>query len=380
MNLKNKKILKICSPQLGMDPNSDLGGEVHDHFILQGLANLGHKIFVYLPKERPYQKNSNIVVTRAPFKHILAITFNLLVIPYLFKTYYKDKFDILRVHNPYFVGLAALLFKFLNPKVPVVVTHHLIPQNFLFDLLNRIFAKKYDAIITVSNYVKNKLAKRYKLPSKKIFVIYNGVAKGYKFVFKNPKLIKKYNLESKIVLLFMGLLIDRKNPMYLLELFKNIKINRKNTSLMICGRGPLEAKMKSFVKDNKIQDVIFTGTVFDKDKIDHLNLCDIYLHPAIDEGLPLSTLEAMACQKPVIINDAYSASEIIENGKNGFICKINNKADWLEKINKLVINKNLRQEMGIVSARLIKEKFQWHYSVKEHLKVYETVIKINQNG
>lgn len=138
--------------------------------------------------------------------------------------------------------------------------------------------------------------------------------------------------------------------------------------------------MKSFVKDNKIQDVIFTGTVFDKDKIDHLNLCDIYLHPAIDEGLPLSTLEAMACQKPVIINDAYSASEIIENGKNGFICKINNKADWLEKINKLVINKNLRQEMGIVSARLIKEKFQWHYSVKEHLKVYETVIKINQNG
>ena len=107
--------MKVCSPQLGLSPNSDLGGEVHDHFILQGLANRGHKIFVFLPKDKDYQHNKNIVVSRAPFKHIPAITFNLLIIPYLFKTYRKEKFDILRVHNPYFVGLGALFFKFFHP-------------------------------------------------------------------------------------------------------------------------------------------------------------------------------------------------------------------------------------------------------------------------
>jgi len=92
--------LKICSPQLGFNPNSDLGGEVHDHFVLHSLAKRGHTIFVYLPKDRPYGKHHNIIVQRAPFKHIPAFLFNFLIIPYLFSTYKKEKFDILiDLHN-----------------------------------------------------------------------------------------------------------------------------------------------------------------------------------------------------------------------------------------------------------------------------------------
>ena len=123
------KKLKICSPQLGLNPNSDLGGEVHDHFVLQSLAKNGHKIFIYLPKDRPYQRHHNIIVARAPIKHIPAILFNFLVIPYLFRTYKKEKFDILRVHNPYFVGLGALIFKIFHPQVPIATIHHLAENN-----------------------------------------------------------------------------------------------------------------------------------------------------------------------------------------------------------------------------------------------------------
>src|SRR4030042_5675118 len=137
-----KKTLKICCPQLGLNPNSDLGGEVHDHFVLHSLAKRGHKIFVYLPKDRPYEKHPNLIITRAPIKHIPALLFNFLVIPYLFKTYKKEKFDILRVHNPYFVGLGALFFKFFHPNVPIVTTHHLVEVSFLFDTINKITVPK----------------------------------------------------------------------------------------------------------------------------------------------------------------------------------------------------------------------------------------------
>ena len=104
-----KRILKICSPQLGLDPNSDLGGEVHDHHVLQGLAKRGHKIFVYLPKGRSYRKHKNIVVERVPFKHIPAFAFNFIALPYLFRTYNRERFDILRIHTPYFLGIAAFI-------------------------------------------------------------------------------------------------------------------------------------------------------------------------------------------------------------------------------------------------------------------------------
>ena len=111
--------LKICSPQLGFNPNSDLGGEVHDHFVLHSLAKRGHTIFVYLPKDRPYGKHHNIIVQRAPFKHIPAFLFNFLIIPYLFSTYKKEKFDIVHTHTPKPALLGQMAAKMAG--VPIII-------------------------------------------------------------------------------------------------------------------------------------------------------------------------------------------------------------------------------------------------------------------
>lgn len=367
--------MKICSPQLGLNPNSDLGGEVHDHFVIKHLAQRGHILFVYLPKGRPYHKHKNIIIERAAFKHIPALFFNILIIPYLFKTYKKEKFDVLRVHNPYFVGLGALFFKAFHPDVPIVTTHHLVENGMVFNLINRLTLSRYDAIITVSNYIKNWLIERYRVPRNKIIVIYNGVDKQLSPEPKDISLLKKYNLQGKIVLMYMGFLIERKNPLFLLKVYRNLKKKHKGVALLICGEGPLRNEMENFVEQNNLKDVVFAGRVFGQDKQKHFNLCDIFIMPSKNEGFGLVIGEAMACAKPVVITSAWSASEAITNGEEGFLAEAENEQDWYHKIEKLIQDKKRRQQMGQNGIKKTQAVFSWHKVVPQHERLFFRLTK-----
>ena len=362
-------ILKICSPQLGLNPNSDLGGEVHDHNVITGLARKGHKIFVYLPKNRNYQKHKNIIVSRAPFKHISAFAFNILVIPYLFKTYRREKFDILRVHNPYFVGLGALLFKFFHKNVSLVTTYHLVEEGFFFDLINRFTARRYDATIAVSNYVRKWPISEYTLDSYKVPIIYNGVSEQFRPHPKNNVLLQRYKIKNRFAILYMGLLIYRKNPLFLLKVFKQLKKTNYNLTLLICGKGPLKSHMEKYIRENHINDVIFVGVVQGQNKIDHFNLCDIFVLPSKNEGFGMVVAEAMKCAKPVVVSRNTSLLEIVEDEVDGLFANTNSSKEWSEKINDLIKNPILRKKMGEAAYKKISEKFSWRTSINLHEKL-----------
>lgn len=361
--------MKICSPQLGLSPQSELGGEVHDFNVLSALAKRGHQIFVYLPKDRQYEVHKNLNITVAPIKHIPAITFNLLVIPYLFKTYKKEKFDVLRVHNPYFVGLGALIFKMFHPEIPIVATHHLAEDDLIFDLINKFTAKRYDAIIAVSNHVKNWLINAYDVDKNKITTIYNGVDYSLKLAAKNEALIKKYNLKGKTVLFFMGLLVERKNPMFLLEIYKKVKETKKDTALIICGSGPLEGTMRDFVNANNLADVIFAGAVFGKEKNEYLNLCDIFVLPSKNEGFGIVIAEAMSCGKIPIVSKNTSLAEIVRNGKDGLTQEGYSPHDWSRKIIDLINTPSKRAVLSKNASIFAKENFNWDKIIISHEKL-----------
>lgn len=362
--------MKICSPQLGLDPNSCLGGEVHDYFVIKNLAKNGHKVYIYLPKGREYEKHKNIIVEHVPIKHIPAILYNLIVIPYLFKTYNREKFDILRIHNPYFLGLGALTFKFFHPNIPILTTYHLTEENPLYDFINRLTIKRYDKIVCVSNYLKNWIIKKYGVDEEKVTVIYNGVDPSLKPNVKNQTLEKKYNLKGKFTILFMGLLIQRKNPMFLLKVFKLLKAENDDVSLIICGKGPLKGQVNDFIKKNDLTDIHLIDSVYGKDKVDIFNLCDVFALPSSNEGFGLVVAEAMACAKPVIVAANSSLSEIVTNGKDGYLLNFNAQK-WVNKIKTLMSDKYLRERIGNNGKNKSKLQFNWEISSQK----YETVLK-----
>lgn len=365
--------MKICSPQLGLSSISNLGGEVHDHFVLQGLANKGHKIYAYLPKGGSYKKNKNIFVTRAPLKHIPAIIFNLIIIPYLFSTYKKEKFEILRVHNPYFVGVGALIFKLFKPQVKVIVTHHLSEESFFFSLINRLTVSRYDAIITVSKHLKAWLIASYNVNPNKVHIIYNGVDPKLEPRPKSPSLSKEFNLNGKFVLLFVGLLIKRKNPIFLLQVFKKLQKKGKNVSLIICGKGPLKAQIKNFIISNHLSNVHLLDEAFDDNKVNLFNLCDVFTLPSLKEGFGLVVAEAMACGKPVIASANSSLPEIVKPGENGYLLG-GDPQEWASKLLMLKKNNSLRRKLGENAAEKARKDFNWSKVITKHENVLKNLI------
>jgi len=368
--------MRICSPQLGLNPNSILGGEVFDREILLGLAKKGIKIEVILPKGKPYDHNiKNWHITTLPVKHFPAILANLIFIPYFFRVYAKRQFQIVRLHSPRYLGLGALIFKFFKPKVKLITTYHQFRESG-FGPFSKIVNNFWDHIICDSQNVKNKLIKSYKLSPSKITVVHNGVPNYLSPAAKDKKLIQKLKLEGKTVLLLMGLFIERKNPLFLLDLLAELSKTKPKLVSIFWGAGPLRSEIIKKAKELKVFDKIrIINPVFGPQKNKIHNLCNIFVHPALDEGFALAPLEAMACAKPVVMTKGYSASEAVQNGINGYLCSSNNENDWTHKLEKLILNSNLRKRLGEASLKKVKAEFQWNIAVGKHIKVIRNLIE-----
>src|SRR3990167_4035318 len=364
----------ICSPQLGLAPNSILGGEVFDRQILLGLAKRGIKVEIILPKGKPHDKKiKNWNVTYLPMSKFPAFFGNFLIIPYLFAVYKRRQFSILRIHSPKFLGLGCIFFRLFNKKVKLVATYHKFEES-NFGPFSKSINNYWDHIICDSQNVKDKLCKIYNIQPKKITVVHNGVPSYLKPVHKDIKLTRKLKLDGKIVLLFMGLFIERKNPLFLIDVLVNLSKKRPDLVLIFWGSGPLRSKIIQTAKKLMVYDKIrLIDHIFGSEKNKIHNLCDIFVHPALDEGFALAPLEAMACAKPVVMTRGYSAQEAVESGVNGFLCHSNDLDQWSNKISELANNPKLRIKMGKSSLMKVKKEFQWKFAVTIHEEVFKNL-------
>ena len=357
--------MQICSPQLGLSPQSNSGGEVYDREVISRLCQKGVKVHTLLPKGRSYPQINNLKINHAFIRpmtppHI----FNAFVFPYLLKTYLFTNFDILRVHNPYFVGPAALLFKYMFPKIPLVLSHLHLEGGFN-STLDRLTIKKYDHIITISKSTKNEIITNFNYPKSKISIAYPGVDSRFK-----PA--KKIN--TNLTLLFLGGLKQRKNPIFLLNLLKNLK--NKNLKLVFAGTGPLLKKLKVKTKllglTNQVE---FLGFVSEQDKVKVYQSADILLLPSLKEGFGMTIAEAGACAVPAVGANHYSISEIIKDNQTGLLAKPNDLNDWVKKLIQLIKSKQLRQKLGNSAQKHVRHQFTWEKNINLHLKVFNQLVK-----
>lgn len=362
--------MRICSPQLGLSPQSTLGGEVFDRYILEGLSDAGIKIEIILPKSKPIAPvKKNWIVTRIFLNRFPPQFFNIFLVPYLILINKSRKIDVIRLHQPQFTGLAAILTKFFNNNLKIIATYHQFNEsNFL--ILSKTINNFWDHIICDSENVKQKIIKQYQVPAKKVTVVHNGTPSYLKPAIKDKKLLRQLNLENQFVMLFMGFFIKRKNPLFLLDVISKIKEKHNNIVLIFWGTGPQKAAIiKKAETIGLMNNIRIHNPIFGPGKNLIHNLADIFVLPSIDEGFALAPLEAMACAKPVIMNKSHSASEAVSDNLNGYLCKINDENDWVEKINRLIEDVRLRNKMGQASLDKSQKEFQWDKSVDKHLQV-----------
>lgn len=374
-------MIKICSPQLGLSPVSSLGGEIYDYQTIKGYVEKGIKVFVYLPKGRLYDKSlKKMVVQQSFLKHIVPpIIYSFICLPYLFRTYRVEKFDILRIHVPRFLGLAGLIFNYFYPKVPILVSVVNVDDISHYYLIEKMILQKANKIIVQSEYMKKRTVKRFGISPSKIEVTFGGQIRSEKYKKKPIEAKKIYDTDK--VILFMGWLIGRKNPLFAYEVFKKCLNKEPNLKFVIIGNGLLKSELiKKVEYDNLADKVIFKDSAYGEEKAYFLSRADLVLVPSLDEGFGLIVTEAMSYKKVVIASNIEVFQEIISNGKDGFLLPLNKKQIWVDKIIELIRNKKIIQEISNNAKIKVERKFNWERTFDLNKKVVQELVYGKQNN
>jgi glycosyltransferase involved in cell wall biosynthesis len=170
-----------------------------------------------------------------------------------------------------------------------------------------------------------------------------------------PALKQALNLPQKgRIVLFSGKFIDKKRPMDLLQAF--VELQRQDAYLLFVGDGELRPKMETYIASQNAKNIIITGFVNQSLIPQYYAVADVFVMCSQEgETWGLSTNEAMNFAMPILLSDLTgSASDLVEEGKNGFVFKTGDIEALKTKLSKLLdlSDENLK-EMGLHSKNKI---------------------------
>lgn len=202
------------------------------------------------------------------------------------------------------------------------------------------------------NIKKNKLFfAPYSVDNERYINNFNKFTDNHKSNFR-----AKYNLpkDSKIIL-FVGKLIDKKNPLSLLSAYKNMIINNNiNVSLVFVGNGYLKNQLEKYCKVNNLKNVYFLGFLNQHQLPEIYYSSDIFCLPSgMGETWGLVVNEAMCFNLPIVISDLVgSSSDLVFDDYNGYKFENSNILDLQRKLEKTLSN-NSKMSFGLNSKNII---------------------------
>ena len=98
---------------------------------------------------------------------------------------------------------------------------------------------------------------------------------------------------------------------------------------------------------------------------------NIIVLPSYREGLPKVLIEAAACGRAVVTTDVPGCRDAIEPDVTGFLCKVRDAGSLAEKIEKLILDKDLRNSMGKAGRELAQKEFDINKVIQKHFEIYE---------
>lgn len=190
--------------------------------------------------------------------------------------------------------------------------------------------------------------------------------------FQNVNVDKKTKREElgidteDFVFISIGELSVRKNHQVVIRALAKMK--NEKIKYLIVGSGDLENKLRMMVRELGLENkLIFAG--YRKDVRELLHISDAFVFPSLQEGLPVALMEAMAVGLPVVCSEIRGNTDLIENGRGGYMYSchdVNGFAEGMKKIYRCSANSEMRdinkKAIDKFKQSLVKEKMREIYT------------------
>ncbi len=294
----------------------------------------------------------------------------------VFRKLRSKKINLIHSHRQK-ENILALIISVLLRNTGLVSTLHGMPENpsskLTFSSIIRklnffILSHYFSRTVAVSNDILGILINRG-FPKRKIITIHNGIPlPSFDTDVKNKSRSFTIGTAGRLVpVKDFGLFID----------IANYLRNHQNIHFLLAGDGPLEQDLRCKVSELGLNNFSFSG------KIDDMNSfykqIDIFMNTSIHEGIPMTILEAMGLNLPVIAPDIGGIPEIVDHNINGFLVPIGNKELFAEYCIKLSENRELYLQMGNNARSKIERSFSIQVCAEKYCKVYADLFHVEKN-
>jgi glycosyltransferase involved in cell wall biosynthesis len=158
---------------------------------------------------------------------------------------------------------------------------------------------------------------------------------------------------EKVLIVFSGKLIPRKDPMTLLRAFAAME-QRDRAALLFMGDGELRDSLLAYTAEHDIPGVNIAGFVNQTEIPRVYGMSDIFALPSLDDPRGTVVNEAMASGLPVVVTDRCGAvGDIVRDGENGFVFAPGDVPGLAARLDRLVADAALRKSMSARSRALI---------------------------
>lgn len=222
------------------------------------------------------------------------------------------------------------------------------------------------------------------------------------FFINNPQLEKGKDIEARKalradlgiskdapVLLFVGSDHKRKGLDVLIDAFVILSSKHPQLNLVIVGPNNKDdhtsvdiiflEKQKQKLKQAGVEgNVVWAGMIRDLNLLaKYYSVADILVFPTRGEGFPTVLIDAMFAELPIVVSNLPGITDsTIENGQNGYLVKVNDTQGFIDSMDILINNPDLRESMGKNNHQKAKELFGFEQYCDKLKKFYGEVARL----
>jgi len=372
--MKNKKI-KLCIITTSKDAYSETFISAHYKMLS------GETFFLYQTNSSFVDINDNVLYRPSvfDFKKIFYyifkkqnLSYNYYKLKFLKKYFKNNKIDIVLAEY----GMTGEFVTNLcfDMKIPLIVHFHGFDAHKISVIENNNYYKnvfkKASAIIVVSKFMEQQLIS---IGANKDKLFYNPCGPNTKFKTVTAKLNSNYFLS-------VGRFVDKKSPFLTILAFKNVLNEYPDVKLKMCGDGPLLEACKILIKGLKIEhSVEFLGVQSHSVIVKLMSEARAFVQHSVQpshgdaEGTPVAVLEASLTGIPVIATKHAGISDVIINGKTGFLINEYDIEDMAKYMKLVLTDIDKAKQIGAAARDWIEKNFSLTISIN---RLDEIITKI----
>ncbi len=238
--------------------------------------------------------------------------------------------------------------------------------------------KYADGVFVASLQQQDILERYYRVPSRKVHIIPYGIeSKQFEATESNPNLLSDLGFDDETkVILTISALTNAQETKNLLSAFERVVIKKPKTALIIVGDGPKLKELEFFMLNLALgSKVRFVGACTSEQINQYINRCNVYCNLySRSSGFEPTVLEAMANCKTVVASEVGTSSNVIENGKDGFLIRPTDIPALSRLLLEVVSDQIDLKSIGIQARQKILKMFDTRRMVDQTINAYHDIL------